>query len=320
MLLLSWNFLFSGESECTRPNHHCKKIFLTQPDDDVSAVNKNCISVVKLQDRSHGAKRAYRVREIRTALAAPPKVRAKMISSTMLRIKCQTKSGLINPKIANMHSHIVLNSNPDDQDLSNQHGLDHNLGGHGVRDANATDSAFADPIHKPQTTIYKSAKVQRGGIHSDDEFDNNSKTSSKNTSGRNGSDVDGAARADTDQRADMERHEEDDTFASHNFSQHIHNLYANTGNNDNNAKFQDPNLNFNNKESHDSMPNKEKLTPREWQMFRHLQRKFEAGRATKNLLDDDLAKEHSQDPAQIAIRAADVVDWPDDMHDEPTEQ
>ena len=85
MLLLSWNFLFSGESECTRPNHHCKKIFLTQPDDDVSAVNKNCISVVKLQDRSHGAKRAYRVREIRTALAAPPKVRAKMISSTMLR-------------------------------------------------------------------------------------------------------------------------------------------------------------------------------------------------------------------------------------------
>ena len=100
ILMLWWSgiFLSSEEGECTRPKHNCKIFFSTQPDDVMSAAINDCISVGKWQGRSDGAKRAHRAREIRAAMAAPPQVRASMISNVILRIKCQAKMGLINPK------------------------------------------------------------------------------------------------------------------------------------------------------------------------------------------------------------------------------
>ena len=81
MLSLGGIFLFKGEGECTRPIHDSKNFFLTQPDNDMSAAINTCFSVGKLQGRSDGAKRAYRAREIRAAMAAPPQVRASLISN-----------------------------------------------------------------------------------------------------------------------------------------------------------------------------------------------------------------------------------------------
>ena len=174
MLLLSWNFLFSGESECTRPNHHCKISFLTQPDDDVSAVNNKYISVGKLQGRSHGATRAPRVRAIRTALTTPPEVRVRMISNTILHIKCHQKRVLINLKLFKLeiiHVNIAYYSNTSNQDLLSSD-LENNLDSLGARGVNVTDPARTGPNHKPQTTN-ESTKVQRDiGNHSDDEHDN----------------------------------------------------------------------------------------------------------------------------------------------------
>ena len=99
MLSLSGFFLFSGEGECTRPIHDSKNFFSTQPDNDMIAAINTCISVGKWQGRSDGAQRAHRAREIRAAMAAPSQVRASMISNVILRIKCQAKMGLINPKL-----------------------------------------------------------------------------------------------------------------------------------------------------------------------------------------------------------------------------
>ena len=137
--------IFCGENECTRSNRE-KKFFPTQHDDVLSAAIKKCIPVWKMQGRSHGARQPSRIREVRSAMAAPPSVRARLISRAILHTKCLRVRELISPQLEFTSTKFAQYSTTGADSLFDV-GIHFSNNSTGERDAGADESAYADPTN-----------------------------------------------------------------------------------------------------------------------------------------------------------------------------
>ena len=167
-LLLVGKLVYRGESECTHSTHESKIFLPTQYDDEISTAINKCIPVWNMQDRSNGATWSSRTTGIRQAMAAPPQVRASMISDIILMHKCHKLRGMINPERKLTHINFMHDSNNNFEELHFSDSTSPSNSINGDRDVNDSGPASAGQ-QQQQKSDFRRAEEDANGV---DDFPN----------------------------------------------------------------------------------------------------------------------------------------------------